>query len=94
MRWTWDSVKARRNLRVHRVSFELAAVALGDPHLATQPDPHPDGDRWTTLAGIAGVVLFIVHTWPDEDDPDPVGRIISARRATSHERRAYEEGQG
>jgi hypothetical protein len=40
------------------------------------------------------VVVFVVHTWP-EPDPDTgeeVGRIISARKATAHERRAYEEG--
>jgi uncharacterized DUF497 family protein len=41
------------------------------------------------------VALFVVHAWPQ---PDPetgkeTGRIISARKATAHERRAYEEGQ-
>jgi uncharacterized DUF497 family protein len=40
-------------------------------------------------------VLLVVHTWPE---PDPMtgiemGRIISARKATSHERKVYEEGQ-
>ena len=44
---------------------------------------------------IGHVVVFVVHARP-EPDPDTgeeVGRIISARKATSHERRAYEEGE-
>ena len=41
----------------------------------------------------ADVVLFVVHTWPEVDKTgEEVGRIISARKATGHERRAYEEG--
>ena len=39
-------------------------------------------------------VLMVVHTWPDFDTEtsDEIGRIISARKATRHEREAYEEG--
>jgi uncharacterized DUF497 family protein len=35
-----------------------------------------------------------VHTWPEpETETDyETGRIVSARKATSHERKAYEEG--
>ncbi|HEY6655511.1 MAG TPA: hypothetical protein VI038_01590 [Methyloceanibacter sp.] len=41
--------------------------------------------------GMVGpVLLLVVHSWPEGDD-DPVGRIISARKATAHERKAYEE---
>jgi uncharacterized DUF497 family protein len=37
--------------------------------------------------------LFVVHTWPKADEAgDEVGRIISARKATRRERKAYEEG--
>ncbi len=35
------------------------------------------------------MVLFVVHTEPDETGE---GRIISVRKATPHERRAYEKG--
>jgi uncharacterized protein len=39
------------------------------------------------------VLLLVVHTWPEEsEEGEQVGRIISARKATAHERRAYEEG--
>ena len=39
-------------------------------------------------------VVMVVHTWPDVDmaTGEEIGRIISARKATRHERRAYEEG--
>ena len=49
----------------------------------------------TSLAhGPASLGVLVVHTWPqpDPDTGEEVGRIISARKATSHERRAYEEG--
>ena len=43
---------------------------------------------------IEGVVVVVVHTDPafDEAAGAKVGRIISARKATRRERRAYEEG--
>jgi uncharacterized DUF497 family protein len=37
-------------------------------------------------------LLLVVHTWPEEsEEGEQVGHIISARKATAHERRAYEE---
>jgi|SRR5712672_1786486 uncharacterized protein len=61
---------------------------------ASKPDPHPDGDRWHTIGLVAPVLLLVIHTWPEVEfhGDEPVGRIISARKATAHERRAYEEG--
>jgi uncharacterized DUF497 family protein len=39
------------------------------------------------------VLLFVIHAWPEAkfEGDEPVGRIISARKATAHERKAYEE---
>lgn len=91
MRWTWDVEKAKKNLEKHRVSFELAERALGDLFCISVPDPYTEEERWRTLGSPSAdgiVVLYVVHTWPDEDG---VGRIISARRAENHERRDYEE---
>jgi len=60
---------------------------------ASKPDPHPDGDRWHTIGLVGLVLLLVVHTWPEgSDEGEPIGRIIGARKATAHERRAYEEG--
>ena len=89
MRWTWDPDKAARNRAKHGVSFETASAVFDDPLHLSKPDPHPDGDRWNTIGKVGPVLLFVVHTWPEGDDE--VGRIISARKATAHERKAYEE---
>ena len=95
MRWTWDDEKNRTNTRDHRLSFETAQLVFRDPLAASRCDPDSSEERWQTIGIIGHVVVFVVHTWP-EPDPDTgeeVGRIISARKATSHERRAYEEGE-
>ena len=92
MRWTWDPDKAAMNRVKHGLSFETASLVFNDPFHASKPDPHPDGDRWHTIGLVGSVLLLVVHTWPEGDDGEPAGRIISARKATAHERKAYEEG--
>jgi hypothetical protein len=75
---------------VHGLPLEIGAAALDDPLAVSRPDRHPDGDRRDTIAVINGVALFIVHTYPDDDDR--LGRVIRVRKATTHERKAYENG--
>lgn len=95
MRWVWDDTKNRSNKLKHGLSFQNAQLVFDDPLAASRRDPYPDEERWQTI-GLAGfVTVFVVHTWPA---PDPMtgeetGRIISARKATNYERRAYEEGK-
>ena len=92
MRWAWAPEKARKNLEEHKVSFELAERALGDPLCISVPDPYPNEERWRTLGSPSTdgiLVLYVVHTW--HEDESGAGRIISARRAESHERTDYEE---
>ena len=95
MRWTWDPNKAAANRAKHGLSFETAALAFDDPFHASKPDLHPDGDRWHTIGLVVGsVLLLVIHTWPEAESEgdEVVGRIISARKATAFERKAYEEG--
>lgn len=92
MSWTWDENKARANLEKHGVAFETALQVFEDPSQLTELDPYPDEERWRTIGQPfpeLPMLLFVVHT---EDDGEG-GRIISARRATPHERRAYEDAQ-
>jgi uncharacterized DUF497 family protein len=92
LRWTWDPGKAKKNLEKHKVSFELAERALGDPFSITVPDPYADEERWRTLGSPSAdgvVILYVVHTWPSGQEE--IGRIISARRATAQERSDYEQ---
>ena len=94
MHWTWSNEKNRTNKRDHGLSFETARLVFDDPLAVSRPDIHPDGDRWQTVGLVGTVALFVVHTGLDVDvsTGNEVSRNISARRATSHERRAYEEG--
>ena len=95
MRWTWHNEKNRTNKRDHGLSFETAQLVFHDPLAASRRDPDPSEERWQTISLIGYVVVFVVHTWPEPypDTGEEVGRIISARKATSHERRAYEAGE-
>jgi len=90
VRWIWSLVKNRDNKRKHGLSFETAQLVFDDPHALSSPDRFPREERWQTVGVIGQITIIVVHTWPDSNDE--TGRIISARKATTHERRAHEEG--
>ncbi|OYX39480.1 MULTISPECIES: BrnT family toxin [unclassified Sphingomonas] len=89
--WTWDPHKADINRSKHGLSFETAVLIFRDPCLISDLDPHENEVRWRSLGMVMGVMLLVVHTEPVETlgSSAPVGRIISARKATRVERRAY-----
>jgi hypothetical protein len=70
------------------VTFEEAATVFADP-LALSVEDLIDPGR-TLLVGTSERTRVLVTVYA-EIDADTV-RIISARRATSHERRKYDEG--
>jgi uncharacterized protein len=85
----WNGRKARNNLEKHGVSFEEAASVFGDPLSLTIEDPlHPETERRFIVMGfsVRGRTLVVVHS----ERNDRI-RMISARMATSAERRQYEE---
>ena len=88
MRFTWDPRKAASNVRKHGVTFEEAATVFADP-LALAVDDAVDPER-TLLIGLSERTRVLVTVYAEIDE-DAI-RIISARRATSHERSHYEEG--
>ena len=88
MKFEWDPAKSRDNLLKHGVSFEEATTVFGDPLAGTIPDPdHSEGEsRLVTIGWTANKRLIVVsHT----EENDTI-RVISAREATSHERKQYE----
>jgi uncharacterized DUF497 family protein len=92
VRWTWDQRKSRANKGKHGLDFETAMLVFDDPLALSKPDFVAEEERWRTVGVAGGVVVFVVHTWPEQDESgDSTGRIISARKATAHERKAYEE---
>ena len=87
----WDDVKAAINLKKHGISFETATLAFDDPNLVVIKDREVDGEqRWHAIGNARGrAILLVVHTVSDYDK-DEIIWIISARRATRHERRLYQ----
>ncbi|MGH8477604.1 MAG: BrnT family toxin [Methylococcales bacterium] len=88
MRSTWDPIKAETNEQKHGISFDEAATVFGDPLAGTFPDiEHSIGEMRLITVGLSamGRLLVVAHT-----DGEDIIRIISARPATSHERKAYE----
>ncbi len=85
----WDNKKALANLRKHGVSFEEASTVFRDTLSATVPDPlhsHAE-DRFVTIGmSTSGKLLVVVHS----DRGDKI-RVISARPATTKERKDYED---
>ena len=85
----WDLNKAKRNLRIHSVSFDEASTVFGDTLSLTIYDPLHSGeeDRLVLIgSSYKNRVLTIVHT----ESGDKI-RIITARKATKNERKQYEE---
>ena len=92
MRFEWDEAKNRRNLAKHCISFETAKLVFDDPHaLSIQDRAVENEERWQTLGMIGGVVVVLVAHAYREEYGEEVVRLISARKATPLERRAYEE---
>ncbi|MEQ1627743.1 MAG: BrnT family toxin [Nitrospira sp.] len=90
MQFEWDSIKARKNLVKHGVSFDEAASVFHDPLAATGTDPdHSQDEARMVTFGLssAGRLLVVAHT-----ERRNAIRIISARVVTQQERRIYEEG--
>lgn len=86
----YDPEKAARNLAKHRVSFAEAETVFTDPLALEMPDPeHSLEEERLLLVGRSFRQRLLVVVFTERGDSI---RIISARGATSHERRAYEEG--
>lgn len=89
--FNWGESKAIKNIKKHGIAFELAAHVFDDElHITTQ-DRDEDGElRWQTIGMVGGCFLLLVaHTFLDDEGIEVI-RIISARKATSKERKFYE----
>ncbi|MDG4594523.1 MAG: BrnT family toxin [Candidatus Contendobacter sp.] len=88
MDFEWDDIKAHTNEKKHGVSFLEAAEVFGDDYSSCvhDPDHSYDEDRYL-LFGVSSKGNFLVVSYTERSDTI---RIISARRMTNQERRAYE----
>jgi uncharacterized DUF497 family protein len=86
VQFSWDPQKAASNVRKHGVTFEEATTVFADP-LAMIVTEAVHAGR-TLIIGESFRRRVLVTVFIERDDEQI--RIISARRATNHERRNYE----
>ena len=86
---TWDPEKAAINFQKHKVRFSDAEAALYDPLALTLKNQIVSGERRFVSVGTDAIGRQIVLVYAYRGDSI---RLISARRATSRERKQYEKG--
>jgi uncharacterized DUF497 family protein len=85
----FDPVKAASNLKKHGVAFDAASAALLDPLALVIEDPDAvDEMRWLLIGTSDLGLLTVCYTLRDEETI----RLISARKATTKEKKYYAQG--
>lgn len=88
MNFEWDERKNQLNIDKHGFNFADAYRAFDLPMLVELDDRSDyDEDRWIGIGLLDGRIVVIVFTEPDVETT----RIISLRKALSHERKRYEQ---
>ena len=81
MRFTWDEVKRRRNLKDHGLDFVDAQRVFDDATFTFEDDRFQyEEKRFVTLELLEGLPVSVVHT----ETKDRI-HIISFRKATKRE---------
>lgn len=85
MEFEWDNTKRKLNIKKHGIDF-VDAPTVFDGYTLTILDDRIDygEDRFVTFGILDGRVVVVVHTENDDSI-----RIISIRRATKYEEKAY-----
>ncbi len=86
MNFEWDDEKALANEKKHGIAFKTAVRVFLDPNRLEDYDREHGGneDRWVTIGLVESRLLMVVYAERRE-----AIRIISARKATKNEQKAY-----
>ncbi|MEX0271984.1 BrnT family toxin [Leptolyngbyaceae cyanobacterium UHCC 1019] len=88
MKFDWDERKNQSNLAKHGFDFADAGRIFNLPMVVELDEREDYGEeRYVGIGLLDGRVVVVVYTEPDEE----IVRIISLRKALSHERRRYEQ---
>lgn len=83
----WDERKRRNNLRKHKLDFADCALVFSGPIVTVEDDRHDYGEpRFLTRGLLRGRVVAVAHT-----EEEGTVRVISMRKAASHEQADYFE---
>lgn len=98
IRYEWDPEKAAENpLKHDGVTFAMAVDTFKDALACVSIDQRENygEERLVRIAMAGSRLLFVSYAERAADDRsgDEIVRIISARKATRHERRKYQEGE-
>lgn len=89
MDFEWDEKKAFANEKKHSVSFLEATEVFGDEHASCVHDPdHSYDEARYLLFGVSSKGNHLVVSYTERSNTI---RLISARRMTRRERKAYEQ---
>lgn len=94
LRFEWDPKKDEINQRKHGLSFEAAKEVFYDEFaiLFDDPDHSMEEERFLIIGSIEPEQICIVSHCYRHHGRDEAIRIISARKATKHERQVYLDG--
>lgn len=86
MNFEWDDDKANANFKKHGVSFTEAREAFLDENVIEELEDSIfyGEDRWKITGSIGNRLITVIYTLRNVKV-----RIISARKATAHERQDY-----
>ncbi len=85
MGYEWDPTKNRANIAIRGIDFADAVRIFDGPTLEKADDRYDYGEARTSAVGVMdGREVVVVYTERGENRT-----IISARKATSYERKAY-----
>lgn len=88
MRFEWDAEKNKANIQKHGLDFADAREIFTGPILVALDDREDYGeDRWIGIGMIKSRTVVVLYPEQGEDDI----RIISLRKALTHERNQYEQ---
>lgn len=82
----WDENKRKYNLEKHGIDFIDAMAIFDDPDRIEFVNNRNGETRVQTIGMVNDVILFLVYTSRGKKK-----RIISVRRASKNERKAYDE---
>ena len=90
MVFEWDSEKETLNREKHKIGFKTAAkVFFDDMSLDDYDDGHSEyEDRYRIIGSVENTLLVLTVAYTMREQETHI-RIISARQATSEERRMY-----